>query len=670
MHQKVLIALVTLVTMGLLLAVGVWAYDDAQKDQIAPGIKVGGVDIGGRDADSARKLIEEKVVAPLKQPVVVSYQGTDYTLSPKRLHEKADVNGMVQEAIDRSRQGNILDRVSRYAGGGDVNVNLEPRVGYDKSAVKDFVNELAGKIDQDAVNATVVPSGGRLRQEAGQPGLAIEASKMTAAINHAARSPGRDQAIPAVVTQTKPDVSKKDLAQAYPRYIYVDRSAFTLRFYHHLKLEKSYTIAVGQQGLETPGRPLPRAGQADRSLLARPQLGVGGQPGRPGDPTRAGGSAQGPLDRDLRRRRHPRHRRALLARLGSLARVRANGDSRRDRPLQPRSGRRPHFHSVTSHVRARRVQAPGGEVMSMGAPAPEVTLSESWNEALALFDRDLSARSAAEATRKAYSNDVGQLAAWADSMDRDPASLGHRELRRFAAVLSERGISKAGVARKLAAIRAFYGALVRSGDLASNPADLVATPKQDRKLPRVLSREEMQNLLDGIPAGTPLEMRDRAMLELAYSCGLRAEEVVNLNLDSPDFDGERLRIEGKGGKTRLVPMGEPAQAALTRYLERGRRTLVAAGSEDALLVSKSGRRLHPSDVRRRLQRWVREAAIAGGVSPHALRHSFATHLLEGGADLRSIQELLGHASLSTTQVYTQVEPSWLQSQYARSHPRA
>jgi integrase/recombinase XerC/integrase/recombinase XerD len=160
------------------------------------------------------------------------------------------------------------------------------------------------------------------------------------------------------------------------------------------------------------------------------------------------------------------------------------------------------------------------------------------------------------------------------------------------------------------------------------------------------------------------------MLELTYSCGLRAEEVINLDLGSPDFDGERLRVEGKGGKTRLVPMGEPAQHALSRYLERGRPALVGADTENALLVSKSGRRLHPSDVRRRLQRWVREAAIAGGVSPHALRHSFATHLLEGGADLRSIQELLGHSSLSTTQVYTQVEPSWLQSQYARSHPRA
>ncbi len=214
--------------------------------------------------------------------------------------------------------------------------------------------------------------------------------------------------------------------------------------------------------------------------------------------------------------------------------------------------------------------------MYMREATREPSLSAPWSQALSLFDRDLAARSAAEATRKAYSNDVGQLAAWADSIDREPAELGHRDLRRFAAVLSERGISKAGVARKLAAIRAFYGALLRAGEVSANPADLVATPKQDRKLPRVLSREEMQTLLDRIPTRTPLEMRDRAMLELAYSCGLRAEEVVNLNTDSPDFDGERLRIEGKGGKTRLVPMGEPAQAALTGYLERGRHALINA----------------------------------------------------------------------------------------------
>jgi site-specific recombinase XerD len=308
--------------------------------------------------------------------------------------------------------------------------------------------------------------------------------------------------------------------------------------------------------------------------------------------------------------------------------------------------------------------------MYMREATQEPALSEPWREALRAFDRDLAVRSAAESTRRAYANDVGQLAEWASELKKRPADLGHRDLRRFAARLSDRGISKAGVARKLAAIRSFYGALLRLGEVGANPADLVASPKRDRKLPRVLSRDEMQSLLDRIPTRTPLEMRDRAMLELAYSCGLRAEEVVNLNVDSPDFEGERLRIEGKGGKTRLVPMGEPAQVALSRYLDRGRPALSGPDGDDALLVSKSGRRLHPSDVRRRLQRWVREAAIAGGVSPHAMRHSFATHLLEGGADLRTIQELLGHSSLSTTQVYTQVEPSWLQSQYARSHPRA
>ena len=252
MHQKVLIALAVLLTMGLILAVGVWAYDDAQKDQIAPGVTVGGVDVGGRDADSARKIIEKQVVAPLKQPVVVSYDGEEYTLSPKRLHAKANVNGMVQEAIDRSREGSILDRVSRYASGGDVDADLEPRVGYDKQAVKDFVNELSEKINQEAVDATVVPSGGRLQQEAGQPGQEVDASQMTDSINQAARSPGRDQAIPAVVTTTKPEINKKDLAKAYPRYVYIDRGSYTLRYYSHLRLKETYSIAVGQQGLETP----------------------------------------------------------------------------------------------------------------------------------------------------------------------------------------------------------------------------------------------------------------------------------------------------------------------------------------------------------------------------------------------------------------------------------
>jgi len=250
--HKVAIALVALVVLGLLLAVGVWAYDDAQKDQIAPGVEIGGVDVGGRDADSARKVIKREVVAPLKQPVVVTYDDKSYTLSASKLDPTADVDGMVQEAIDRSRDGTILDRVTRYASGGDVNANLTPQVKYDKKAVKDFVNQLAEQLNQDPVDATVAPDGSRLAKRAGEAGRSVDKAQMTDAINAAAQSPGRDQPVEAVVKTTKPEVTTKDLAGAYPRYIYVDRGAFTLRFYSHLKLVKTYPIAVGQQGLETP----------------------------------------------------------------------------------------------------------------------------------------------------------------------------------------------------------------------------------------------------------------------------------------------------------------------------------------------------------------------------------------------------------------------------------
>jgi integrase/recombinase XerC/integrase/recombinase XerD len=170
-----------------------------------------------------------------------------------------------------------------------------------------------------------------------------------------------------------------------------------------------------------------------------------------------------------------------------------------------------------------------------------------------------------------------------------------------------------------------------------------------------------------------LDVRDRALFELAYASGLRAEELVSLNLDSVDFDSESVRIEGKGGRTRLVPVGEHALRALERYLASGRPAL-QADPDRALFLSKSGRRLGTSDVRRRLRTWARatvaSAPALAEAHPHALRHSFATHLLEGGADLRAIQELLGHATISTTQVYTRVESGRLRSAYARAHPRA
>jgi site-specific recombinase XerD len=297
-------------------------------------------------------------------------------------------------------------------------------------------------------------------------------------------------------------------------------------------------------------------------------------------------------------------------------------------------------------------------------------LPEPWVEALTLFDRDLSTRDAAERTREAYGTDLAQLARWGDDRGLVPVEMTHKDLRLYAAHLGESGMSKATVARKLAAIGAFYSTLVRLGRVGANPAELVPAPKREQHLPRVLDQDEAAALLDRIPARTPLEVRDRALLEVAYSCGLRAEEIVSLDCASLDFDSERIRVEGKGGKTRIVPFGEQARDALHRYLDRARGSLVSDPDEVALFVSKSGRRLHSSDIRRRLKVWVDNAAIAGGVSPHALRHSFATHLLQGGADLRAIQELLGHSSVSTTQVYTKVEPSWLKDQYAKSHPRA
>src|SRR4051812_27051102 len=302
------------------------------------------------------------------------------------------------------------------------------------------------------------------------------------------------------------------------------------------------------------------------------------------------------------------------------------------------------------------------------AAAPEPTAA--WREALDLLDADLRRRGAAAKTRRAYAIDVGQFALWCGAQDLDPADVTPRTLRRYAATLSKREAVAATVARKLAALRAFYRTLREHGHVSQNPADLMPAPKRPAKLPRVLKPEEMAQLLDRIPASTPLELRDRALFELAYASGLRAEELVQLDVGSVGFEDEEVRIEGKGGKTRIVPTGEAALQAIARYAERGRPALARGDGDPALFLSKSGRRLSTSDIRRRLRVWARHAAVQGGISPHALRHSFATHLLDGGADLRAIQELLGHASISTTQIYTRVESARLKSAYAKSHPRA
>ena len=298
-------------------------------------------------------------------------------------------------------------------------------------------------------------------------------------------------------------------------------------------------------------------------------------------------------------------------------------------------------------------------------------LAPLWESAIAGYMSELGTRHASPHTVRAYSSDLAELATWAAGAGvKDPAALRYRQLRGFAAALGSRGLERSTVGRKLAAARGLFEYLTRTGVAAQNPAELLPNPRSTSRLPRVLDRDQVRDLLDRIPGATSLESRDRAMLELAYSSGLRCAELVALNRDAIDFESETVRVRGKGNKERILPLGEPAQRAVSRYLDRARPALVVDPDETALLLSKSGRRLSPSDVTRRLTRWVREAAIAGRVSPHALRHSFATHMLEGGADLRSIQELLGHESISTTQIYTKVEPSRLRDAYANAHPRA
>jgi integrase/recombinase XerC/integrase/recombinase XerD len=304
-------------------------------------------------------------------------------------------------------------------------------------------------------------------------------------------------------------------------------------------------------------------------------------------------------------------------------------------------------------------------------------MESAWKAALELLEEDLRRRDAAARTRRAYALDVGQFARWALARRLLPELVGVKDVRRYIALLSGANAAPSTTARKLAALRALFASQREHGRITQNPADLVSTPRRSSYLPRVLKEKEAARLLDAIPARSSLEQRDQALFELAYGCGLRAEELVSLKITDIDYDGEQLRVEGKGRKTRYLPVGEVAMAAVRLYIGRGRNGLTApsapggrAGEERALFLSKTGKPLGTSDVRRRLRVWATRAQIPGGATPHALRHSFATHLLDGGADLRSIQELLGHASVSTTQVYTRVESARLRSAYARSHPRA
>jgi site-specific recombinase XerD len=278
----------------------------------------------------------------------------------------------------------------------------------------------------------------------------------------------------------------------------------------------------------------------------------------------------------------------------------------------------------------------------------------------ASIDRFLASPSLSEATRRAYRVDVEEFAAWLRARDSSLTTVDSATLSAYTAELGAsrpgrqpRKLARATIARKLAAVRALLRFTLGAGRVPESQRG----PRLGRRLPDAPKSEEVDAVLDALSGDDPLALRNRALLELVYSAGLRSREAVDLDLGDVDFEQEAVRVRGKGDKERIVPLGEEAAYRVRLYLEDGRPEL-ARGAEDALFLSARGRRLDTSTLRRLLPH------------PHRLRHAFATHLLEGGADLRVIQELLGHSSLSTTQAYSHVDGKRLRKVYDRSHPRS
>ncbi len=290
--------------------------------------------------------------------------------------------------------------------------------------------------------------------------------------------------------------------------------------------------------------------------------------------------------------------------------------------------------------------------------------------AVADFLLHLRERNASAHTIKAYSGDLGNFAEYVGP--RTWKDIDHVTIRGFLSRLYEKGLGKTSVARSLAAVRSLYRWLAREGVVEQNPAKLVATPKLPKKLPRVPTIEEINSVLDGaMPEQAAFPERDRLMLELLYGCGIRNSELIGINLDDIRLSAEAILIRGKGKKERYVPFGDSAKSALAAYLPE--RQKIVAGSHKntpALLVNTRGGRL----TTRSVGRIVKKIAVAKGLSPdlhpHTLRHAFGTHMLEEGADLRAIQELLGHERLATTQRYTQLSMKHVLQVYDQTHPRA
>lgn len=302
-------------------------------------------------------------------------------------------------------------------------------------------------------------------------------------------------------------------------------------------------------------------------------------------------------------------------------------------------------------------------------------LNQEFKKALEDFGSYLVAeKNVAPATLIAYLTDLKQFAVYVQSTlgpEAGPEEVDRTLVRRFLGWLNVLQEKKSTIARKLVALRAFYRYLLREGRVEINPVELIRSPRQEKRLPKYLPYNEIIKILEA-PPPTPLGLRDRALWETLYASGLRVGELVSLNLEDVDLTRGEIRVRGKGQRERLAPLGRIAIAALKDYLVRGRPLLAAKGKsgEKALFLNHRGGRLTSRGVRDRLDYYVKKMALAAGVSPHTLRHCFATHMLERGADLRVVQELLGHVRLSTTQVYTHVTPEHLRQVYQKAHPRA
>ena len=292
----------------------------------------------------------------------------------------------------------------------------------------------------------------------------------------------------------------------------------------------------------------------------------------------------------------------------------------------------------------------------------------------ALVDRFLTRlsveRGASPNTVRAYSADLQRYLEWAERNGLDPIGLNHRQMRRYLAELDRVGYARRTVARRLSAIRSLFAFLVAEGLAASDPSSVLVTPKIPARLPRIVPTEVLDTLLGAPDEDTPCGQRDGAILELLYATGARVSEVSGLTLASLDLAQGQITLMGKGSKERLVPIHRAAVRRLRRYLADGRPALARPNSADAVFLSARGLPLSADAIRRLFKRYLYQAGGAHSLSPHAVRHTFATHLIEGGADLRSVQELLGHVALSTTQIYTHLSMKRVQDVHRSAHPRA